>query len=226
VSDQGLSVPPQPLSGQSPQGGYPQDPGGPPGPLDPPPQKQGHWVRNTLLGVLGLAVIVVVIVVATSGGGSAAPSGSSATFQAGGRAPGRHAPGTGVGATFAARTGHGTYHVRLDLIIDPAQAAGQSAAPRHGTRLIGAVFTVAVLRGSLRNANAPRDAAVVASDGKTYRPVAGPIAGYTGFRPGRVSLARGGSATGAVTFELPAGVTVTTVTWSAGSGPTLRWPVR
>jgi hypothetical protein len=211
VSDQGLSVPPQPLSGQSPQGGYPQDPGGPPGPLDPPPQKQGHWVRNTLLGVLGLAVIVVV---------------SSATSQAGGRAPGRQAPGTGVGATFAARTGHGTYHVRLDLIIDPAQAAGQSAAPRHGTRLIGAVFTVAVLRGSLRNANAPRDAAVVASDGKTYRPVASPIAGYTGFRPGRVSLARGGSATGAVTFELPAGVTVTTVTWSAGSGPTLRWPVR
>ena len=66
----------------------------------------------------------------------------------------------------------------------------------------------------------------MASDGKTYTPVASPIAGYTGFRHGRVSLARGGSTTGAVTFELPAGVTVTTVTWSAGSGTTLRWPVR
>jgi hypothetical protein len=226
VSDQGLSVPPQPLSGQSPRGGYPQDPGGPPGPLDPPPQKQGHWVRNTLLAVLGLAVVVAVIVVATSGGGSATPPGASATVQAGGRTPARHAPGAGVGATFAARAGRATYHVRLDLIIDPAQAADQSAAPRHGTRLVGAVFTVAVLRGSLSNANARRDAAVVASDGKTYPSVTSPIAGYAGFRPGRVSLARGGSATGAVTFELPAGVTVTTVTWSAGSGTTLRWPVR
>ena len=226
MSDQGLSVPSQPLSGPSPQGGYPPDPGGPPGPLDPPPQKQGHWVRNTLLGLLGLAVIVVVIVVATSGGGSPAPSGTSATFQAGGRAPARHAPGAGVGSTFAARAGHATYHVRLDLIIDPAPAADQSAAPRHGTRLVGAVFTVGVLRGSLRNANARRAAAVVASNGKTYAPVATPIAGYTGFRHGRVSLARGGSATGAVTFELPAGVTVSTVTWTAGSGTTLRWPVR
>lgn len=219
-------MPPQPLSGQSPQGGYPPDPGGPPAPLDPPPQKQSHWVRNTLLGVLGLAVIVVVIVVATSGGGSAAPSGTSATFQAGGRAPARHAPGTGVGATFAARAGRSRYHVRLDLIIDPAQSADQSAAPRHGTRLVGAVFTVGVLRGSLRDASARRAAAVVASDGKTYTPVASPIAGYTGFRHGRVSVARDGSATGAVTFELPAGVTVSTVTWSAAPGTTLRWPVR
>ena len=93
--------------------------------------------------------------------------------------------------------------MRLDLIIDPAQAAAQSAAPRHGTRLIGAVFTLGVLRGSLRNANARRAAAVVGSDGKTYTPVASPIAGYAGFRHGRVNVARGGSATGAVTFDCP-----------------------
>lgn len=226
MSDQGLSVPPQPLSGPSPRGGSPQRPGGQPGPLDPLPPDQGHWLRNTLLVVLGLAAIVAVIVVATSGGGTAAPSGTSATLQAGGRTPARHAPANGVGATFAARAGHGTYHVRLDLVIDPAPAADQSAAPRRGTRLVGVVFTVGMLRGSLRNASARRAAAVVGSDGKTYPPVASPIAGYTGFRPGRVSLARGRGATGAVTFELPAGVTVSAVTWSAGSGTTLRWHVQ
>ncbi len=63
------------------------------------------------------------------------------------------------------------------------------------------------------------------SNGRTYTPVAIPIAGYAGFRHGRISVARGGSATGAVAFRLPAGVSVSTVTWAAGAGSTLRWPV-
>jgi hypothetical protein len=186
-------------------------------------------VRNTLLGVLGLVVIVIVIVVATSGGGggSTTPSGTSTTSQARGTAPARHAPPvTGVGASFAARAGIGAYRVRLDLIVDPAQAADRSATPRHGRRFVGVVFTMKVLRGSLRNAHARRDAVVVGSNGKTYTAVASPIAGYAGFRHGRVTVARGGSATGAVTFELPAGVTVSTVKWSAAPGSTLRWPVQ
>ena len=185
-------------------------------------------MRNTLLGVLGLAVIVIVIVVATSGGGGpSTPSGTSTAPQAGGTAPARHAPPlTGVGASFTARAGRGTYRVRLDLIVDPAQAAAGSATPGHGRRFVGVVFTMTGLRGSLRNAHARRDAVVVGSNGKTYTAVASPIAGYAGFRHGRVTVARGASATGAVTFDLPAGVTVSTVKWSAASASTLRWPVQ
>jgi hypothetical protein len=227
VSDKGLSVPPQPMSGQSPQGGYPEGPGGPPGPLGPPPRGKGHRVRNTVVGVLGVLVIVIVILVVTSGRGGAptGASGAGRTSQAQRRpAP----PVRGVGASFAAKDGSGgTYRVRLDLILDPAQAADRSTTLKHRTRLVGVVFTIKAVSGTVRAGNALRDAVVVASNGHTYTPVTSPIAGYAGFRNGRVKVARHGSATGAVTFQLPAGVTVSTVKWAAGSGSgsTLRWPV-
>jgi hypothetical protein len=229
VSDKGLPVPPQPMSGQSRQGGYPEGPGGPPGPLGPPPRRKSHRVRHTVVGVLGVLVIVIVILVATSGGGGAPTraSGTGGTSQ--GRPSARPAPPVrGVGASFTAKDGSGgAYRVRLDLILDPAPAAGRSTTLKHRTRLVGVVFTIKAVSGAVRAGNARRDAVVVASNGHTYTPVTSPIAGYAGFRDGRVKVARHGSATGAVTFQLPAGVTVSTVKWAAGSGSgaTLRWPV-
>ena len=218
------------MSDQAPSGlhhpapGPPPSPGGPDDPEGTPPQERGHRVRNAVLGVLGVLVIVIVIVVAVSGGGgSPAPSARST--------PGVHAsrqarPSTGIGTSFAAKSGSGVlYRVRLDLILDPAQPAGRPAAGQHGVRLIGVFFTVRAARGALRGVNVHREVAVMGSNGRTYTPVASPIAGYAGFRHGRVSVARGGSATGAVTFRLPAGVSVSTVTWAAGAGSTLRWPV-
>ena len=229
MSDQappGLS---QPAPGSPSQGGYPPGPGGPD---STPPRERGHQVRTIILGALGvlgvLGVIVIVIVVAASGGGggSSAPS-ASGTPRAPGSLPSGHArPATGIGTSFAAKTGSsGTYRVRLDLILDPAQPAGRPATRQHGVRLIGVVLTVKAVRGALRGVNAHRDVAIVGSNGRTYRPAAGPVAGYAGFRHGRISVAQGGSATGAVTFRLPAGVSVSRVTWAAGNGPTLRWPV-
>ena len=212
----------QPVPGPAPQGGDPMGPGGPDG--TPPPQRR-HRVRNTIFGVLGVLVIVIVIVVVASGGGggSAAPS-ASGTPHVHGSLPPR--PATGVGTSFPAETASGgTYRVRLDLILDPAQPAGRPTVRQHGGRLIGVVLTVRAVRGALQGVNAHRQVAVVGSNSRIYRPVPIPIAGYAAFRHRQTSVAQGGSATGAVAFRLPAGVTVSRVTWTAGAGPALRWPV-
>jgi hypothetical protein len=225
VSDQGLSVPPQPMPGHPPQGGYPQGPGGPPDPQDPLPQKRSHWGRNAVLGVLGALVIIVVILVATSGGGgSPTPSGGGSQGRV--RPSALHSPATGVGASFAVGDGRGhTYQMRLDLIMDPVQGAARPTAPRHGMRLVGVVLTVKAISGSPRNLRAARDAVLVGSDGKTYRPATGSIPGYAGFRHGLIKVAPGASMTGALAFQMPAGVSVSRVRWSAAPGSALQWPV-
>lgn len=219
----------QAAPGQPPAGGSPQFSGGDDDSGNPLPGKKHHWVRNAVLGVLGVLVIVIVIAVATSGGGSTTPSGTTGTPAARGKLPARAAsPTTGIGASFAARDRGGqTYRVRLDLIMDPAPPADKSATPRHGTRFVGVVFTIKAISGHLRNGRVRRDATVVGSNGMTYAPVASPAAGYTGFRHGRIDVARGDSETGSATFQMPAGVTVSTVKWSAapGSGSPIRWPV-
>jgi hypothetical protein len=135
----------------------------------------------------------------------------------------------GLGASFNARDASGhTYRVRLDLIIDPARAAGRSTALKHGTRLVGVVFTINAVSGRLRHEDAGKRATVVGSDGRTYTPGDISIADYAGFRNRRISLVRGASATGAVAVQMPPGVTVSAVRWSAasGSGSTITWPVR
>ncbi len=214
----------QPAPGPTPPAGGPQVPGSPGGPDSTPPRRR-HLLRNAVLGVLGVLVIVIVIVVAASGGGgSAAAPSASGTPRVHGSLPAHHAPG--VGTSFPAETGRGgTYRVRLDLILDPAQPAARPAARQHGVRLIGVVLTVTAVRGTLQGVNAHREVAVVGSNGRTYRPVPTPVAGYAGFRHGRIGVARGRSTTGAVSFRLPAGITVSRVTWTAGAGPALRWPV-
>lgn len=118
--------------------------------------------------------------------------------------------------------------MRLDLIVDPAKAAGQSAAPRHGTRLVGVVFTIKAISGRLRHQDPGQLARVVGSNGKTYMPGGSPIAGYAGFRNRQINIAPGASETGAVAVQMPSGVTVSMVRWSAGSGSgsMITWPVR
>ena len=182
-------------------------------------------VRATLIGSC-------VIAAAVSGCSSApgAPAGIRGTATARGFSSAVHASATaGLGASFDTRDRSGaTYRVRLDLIIDPARAAGRSAAPRHGTRLVGVVFTIKAISGRLRRGDAGQLATVVGSNGKTYVPGASRVAGYAGFRNRQISIARGASETGAVAVQMPSGVTVSMVRWSAGSGPgsMITWPVR
>ena len=182
-------------------------------------------LRATLIGSC-----VIAAAVSGCSGAPSTPAGIRGTATARGFSSAVHASATaGLGASFDTRDGRGTtYRVRLDLIVDPATAAGRSAAPRHGTRLVGIVFTIKAISGRLRRDNAGRLATVVGSNGKTYVPGDSPVAGYAGFRNRQINIARGASETGAVAVQMPSGVTVSMVRWSAGSGPgsMITWPVR
>ena len=182
-------------------------------------------VRSTLIG----SCVIAAAVSGCSGAPSTPPSIRS-TSTARGFSSAVHASAkAGLGASFDARDVSGdTYRVRLDLIVDPAKAAGRSTTPRHGTRLVGVVFTIKAIGGRLRHEDAGQLAAVVGSNGKTYRPGDSSIAGYAGFRNRQINIARGASATGAVTVQMPRGVTVSMVRWPAasGSGSMITWPVR
>jgi hypothetical protein len=181
-------------------------------------------VRATLIGSC-----VIAAAVSGCSGAPSTPAGIRGTATARGFSSAVHASATaGLGASFDTRDGRGTtYRVRLDLIVDPATAAGRSAAPRHGTRLVGVVFTIKAISGRLRREHAGHLATVVGSNGKTYVPGDSPIAGYAGFRNRQINIARGASETGAVAVQMPSGVTVSMVRWSAASGPgsIITWPV-
>lgn len=182
-------------------------------------------VRSTLIGSC-----VIAAAVSGCSGAPSTPQSIRSTPTARGFSSAVHASAkAGLGASFVARDGSGgTYRVRLDLVVDPAKAASRSMTPEHGTRLVGVVFTIKAVSGRLRHEDAGHLAAVVGSNGKTYTPGDSSIAGYAGFGNRQISIARGASATGAVAVQMPPGVTVSTVRWSAasGSGSMITWPVR
>ena len=189
-----------------------------------PPQPGFRRARSTLIGSCAIAAAV--------SGCAGAPSTSPAirsTPAARGFSSSVHASAkAGLGASFnATDASGGTYRVRLDLIIDPATAVGRSTTLKHGRRLVGVVFTIDAISGRLRHEDAGSLATVVGSDGKTYTPGDSSIAGYAGLRNRHLNIAQGASATGAVAVQMPAGVTVSTVRWSAAprSRSTITWPV-
>jgi hypothetical protein len=63
--------------------------------------------------------------------------------------------------------------------------------------------------------------------GQTYSADFDGITGYTNFDDGTIRVAQGETVTGAVTFQVPNGVTVSNVTWTAlsGFGSVVEWIV-
>ena len=113
----------------------------------------------------------------------------------------------------------------LVKVIDPAQGADQFNTPDSGNRFVGAVFTIKALRGSPQDEDANNDAAVVGSNRQTYTADIDSITGYTNFSNGSINVAQGETTTGAVVFQVPDGIKVTRVQWSAASGfgSTVQW---
>ena len=143
------------------------------------PRPGPRRLRSTLIGSCVIAAAV--------SGCAGAPGTSPAirsTPAARGFSSAVHASATaGLGASFnATDASGGTYRVRLDLIIDPATAAGRPVTLKHGRRLVGVVFTIDAISGRLRHEDAGRLATVVGSDGKTYTPGDSSIAGYAGLQ--------------------------------------------
>jgi hypothetical protein len=195
------------------------------GPRPPRFRRRGrHPFRGALIA-LGLFVVVgIVIRAATShtAGTTATPTPSAS----GNLTTGRQAPPGKVGSSFALEDGSGnTYRVTLVKVIDPARGASQFDSPDNGKRFVGAVFTIKAVTGSPQNEDANNDAVLVGSNGQNYSADFANIVGYTNFDSGTIHVAQGDTVTGAVTFQVPDGLTVSTVQWSAlsGFGSMVEW---
>jgi hypothetical protein len=126
-------------------------------------------------------------------------------------ATGLLAPPGQVGSQFDLRDGSGdTYRVTLVKVIDPAQGA-----------------KIKALTGSPQNEDANTDAVLVGGNGQNYSADFGDIVGYTNFDSGAIRVAQGDTVTGSVAFQVPDGVTVSMVQWSAlnGFGSMVEWNV-
>jgi hypothetical protein len=71
------------------------------------------------------------------------------------------------------------------------------------------------------------DAVLVGGNGQHYQADFDAIAGYANFDSGTIHVAQGDTVTGAVTFQMPDGVTISRVQWDtlSGFGSTVEWNV-
>ena len=177
-----------------------------------------------VLGLLAVFSIVVRTITAGHSTGSVTPFPSAS----GALATGRLTPPGKVGSQFDLQDGSGdTYQVSLVKVIDPARGADQFSSPGSGKRFVGLVFKVRALTGSPKNEDANIDAVLVGGNGQNYSADYDGIAGYTNFDSGTIHVAQGDMVTGAVTFQVPDGITVSSVQWTAvsGFGVTVEWNV-
>ena len=166
------------------------------------PRPGPRRLRSTLIG----SCVIAAAVSGCAGAPGASPAVRS-TPAARGFSSAVHASAkAGLGASFnATDASGGTYRVRLDLIIDPATAAGRPVTLKHGRRLVGVVFTIDAISGRLRHEDAGRLATVVGSDGKTYRPGDSSIAGYAASGTASSASPGGPARRAPLPFRCPAG---------------------
>ena len=226
----------QPPSWPSPDQGQPPPwpPGGQPpypgpgyaygyGPRPPRFRRRRHPILGALI-VLGLFVLFGTVVrIATSHNAVSVTPFPSAS---GNLATGRQAPPGKLGSSFDLQDGSGdTYRVTLVKVIDPAQGATQFDSPDNGKRFVGLVFRIKAVTGSPQNEDANNDAVLFGGSGQEYSADFSDIAGYTNFDSGTIHVAQGDTVTGAVTFQVPSGITVSKAQWGAlsGFGSTVEW---
>ena len=206
-------------------------PGGPPypgprstdgyGPQAPRFARRPRFVRPII--VLGLFIVLGFVVRHVTSHHTV----SVTTFpSASGGPPSGQAPAGAIGSAFSVTDDQGNvYRVTLVTVIDPARGADQLSSPDSGHRFVGLVFRVKALTGSPQDEDANNDAVVVGGNGQTYPAGFQAIAGYTNFDHGAIHVAQGETATGSVTFQVPNGVEVSKVRWTAlsGFGSRFQW---
>ena len=157
------------------------------------------------------------------------PASVASAPASGGLRTGLQAPAGVVGATFRLNDGSGiSYQVTLVKVIDPTRGADQFTTPASGKRLVGLVFRIKGLTGSPQGEDAITDAVLVGANGRDYPADPNRVAGYANFDDGAIHVTPGQTVTGAVAFQVPASVTVSTVRWTAlsGFGPMAEWNVQ
>ena len=133
-----------------------------------------------------------------------------------------------IGSSFDLKDGSGSvYRVTLARVIDPAQGENQFTVPEGGKRFVGLVFKIKAVTGSPQDEDANNDAVIIGGNGQAYSADFDGIAGHTNFDHGTIHVAQGETVTGSVTFQVPNGVPVSTVKWTAlsGFGATAEWIV-
>jgi len=105
--------------------------------------------------------------------------------------------------------------------------AGQPPYPGPGYAYGCLVFRIKALAGSPQNEDANNDAVVIGGNGQTYAAAFDGIAGHKNFDHGAIHVTQGETVTGSVTVQVPNGVTVSHVKWTAlsGFGSTAEWIV-
>ncbi len=135
------------------------------------------------------------------------------------------APGS-TGTYFKVQDATGdSYEVALVKVIDPAQGADQFTTAASGKRFVGLEFTIKGLSGTLQGEDANNDAFAFSAGGQKYSADFDSLAGYTNFDEGTIHVSKGQTATGTVTFQIPATVKVTKAEWTSASGfgSTVQW---
>jgi hypothetical protein len=168
-------------------------------------------MRCIKLAALTAAAALAVVAGAAACGTAVSPSASSSPAASSAVATGQ------LGHTVTVFASDGTaYTVAAMKVLDPAQASPDAAAtPAPGTRFVGVEYVISATAGSLSE-DARNGAFARGSDGQIYSAVTdGAITAGTAFGggTGQITLAPGQSATGWVTFQIPDGVTVTSVEW-------------
>ena len=183
-----------------------------------------------LSAIITLGVIIVLgVVVGNVSRSHESVSVSVTPFPSGASASAGHQEPPGkVGSSFELKDGSGNvYRVTLAEVIDPANGENQFSVPGVGKRFVGLVFRVKALTGSPKDEDANNDAVVIGGNGQNYSADFDGIAGYTNFAHGVIHVSPGETVKGSVTFQLPKGVTVSKVQWTAlsGFGSTVVWIV-
>jgi hypothetical protein len=224
-------------------------------PGQPPGRTRRHKViRASVRATVLLAVVAVIAVIALSSRGTGSTPAAQGTFSASagtqqsaaarsdgsgpaGNGPAANGPeasssvsepATGpVGTAYQVRSSVGNYVYKVTLVrVDPDARGSDGTGPGPGTHFVGVEFSVAGVSGSSANEDAFSDATVQGSNGQTYQ---GPFAGITdgtSFDSGAFGPAPGATQVGWLPFQLPDGVSVTSVQWSQGSqAPTVTWHV-
>jgi hypothetical protein len=117
------------------------------------------------------------------------------------------------------------YDVTAQQVVDPAPPDNSFDAAPAGQHLVAVELTIKGLSGN-ESDDANNDAVVQGSNGQDYPTGDGGVAAGTNFNSGQFNTAPGTSVTGWVNFDVPNGVTVSSVQWTPDSGEgsvTVNW---
>lgn len=119
-----------------------------------------------------------------------------------------------------------TYQVTMTQVLQQAQLGPGGSLTHSGYHVAGAQFTITGKTGQTSD-NANRAASAIGSNGQRYTSEFDTITAGTNFNNGDVSVSAGQSMNGWVSFELPPGVTITSVQWQPGvtGEATTTWTV-